>query len=130
VEDVHVSAISPKTADISSRDNFTATLKYYDGSICSLTYTALGAKEFGKEYIEIYADGQTLIIDDFKSLKVFGGKAKGFKSKSVQKGHMEELRLFAQCSKSKSNLPIPLEQLVNATQISFEVDDRTRHSIG
>ena len=127
---MHVSTISPKTTDISSCDNFTSTLQYADGSICTLTYTALGAKEFGKEYIEIYTDGQTLIIDDFKSLEVFGGKAKGLKSKSVQKGHLEELRLFAQCSKGESDLPIPLEQLVSATQISFEVDEGIRHSVG
>ena len=121
VEKINVNAIKPKTSQVLSRDNFTATIQYADGSVCILTYTALGAQEFGKEYIEIHTDGQTLIIDDFKSLEVFGGKTKGLKSKSVQKGHLEELQLFAQCNKGESDLPILLEQLMNATKTSFMV---------
>jgi len=40
VESIEVSAISPATEHISSRDNFVATLKYTDGSVCTLIYTA------------------------------------------------------------------------------------------
>ena len=126
VENVHVSAISPKTADISSRDNFTATLKYHDGSICNLTYTALGAKEFGKEYIEIYADRVVLVIDDFKILNVFGSKANGMKSKTSQKGHLEEMVEFNKCIKGESGMPILIEQMVSATNISFMVDETAK----
>ena len=126
VESVHVSAISPKTADISSRDNFIATLKYHDGSICTLTYTALGAKELGKEYIEIYVDGTTLVIDDFKVLRVYGSRAKGTKSRTIQKGHLEELEAFAKYVKGNSEMPIPFEQLISATETSFIVDNKMR----
>jgi predicted dehydrogenase len=43
VESIDVSAISPKTEQVSPRGNFVATLKYTDGSVCTLIYTALGA---------------------------------------------------------------------------------------
>ena len=128
VEKINVTTINPQTSNVSFRDNFTSTFQYADGSICTLIYTALGAKELGKEYIEIYTDGKTLIIDNFKSLEVFGGKAKGFKYRAIQKGHLEELKLFAQCCKGESDLPIPLEQLMNVTKMSFDVDDRTKLS--
>jgi predicted dehydrogenase len=135
MENLHVSAISPKTADISSRDNFTATLKYHDGSVCNLTYTALGAKEFGKEYIEIYADlsacnaqvGRVvLVIDDFKTLNVFGLKAKGMGSKTSNKGHLQEMGEFSKYIKGESGMPIPIEQMVSATKISFKVDEMAK----
>jgi predicted dehydrogenase/threonine dehydrogenase-like Zn-dependent dehydrogenase len=126
-ESVTASAITPVTPDIFSNDNFSATLKYRDGSICTLSYTALGASEAGKEYIEIYADGKTLIIDDFQTLRIFGAKAKGISSRASQKGHSEELIEFAKCVKGQTGLPIPLEQLLSATMISFSVDDGLRH---
>ncbi|MBA7682310.1 Inositol 2-dehydrogenase/D-chiro-inositol 3-dehydrogenase [subsurface metagenome] len=126
VESVTASAITPRTANISSRDNFTATLKYLDGSICTLTYTALGAREAGKEYIEIYADGKTLIIDDFKTLRILGLKTKGINSNVSQKGHREELIEFAKYIKGQTDLPISMEQMVSATVVSFSVDDMVK----
>ncbi len=126
VESVITSAITPKTPNISSSDNFTATLKYLDGSVCTLTYTALGASEAGKEYIEIYADGKTLVINDFKTLRIFGLKTKGISAKVVQKGHREELIEFARCIKGQISQPIPMEQLASATMVSFSVDDMVK----
>jgi len=122
VENVYVSAISSKTADISSRDNFTATLKYSDGSVCNLTYTALGSKDFGKEYIEIYADGKVLVINDFRILNVFGSKSNGIKSKTIQKGHLEEIINFSKFARSGIGAPISIEQMVNATEVSLIVE--------
>ena len=121
VERIDVSAISPATEHISSRDNFVATLKYTDGSVCTLIYTALGAPEVPKEYIEIYCDGKTLVIDDFKELRVYGSKAKGWKG-SQDKGHLRELEEFGQAVLNGNTWLIPLDELVRATEISFLVD--------
>jgi predicted dehydrogenase len=104
-------------------DNFVATLKYKDGSVCNLSYTALGSSELEKEYIEIYSDGRTITIDDFKNLLIFGAKSKGVKSRVVQKGHLDELVEFARCLKGASGLPISMDQLISATTISFTVND-------
>jgi len=121
---VDVSAISPKTADISPHANFTTSLKYCDGSVCTLTYTTLGTKELGKEYLEIYVDGMVLVIDDFRKLRVYGSRTKGMKSRAVQKGHLEELKEFARCVKGESGFPITFEHLISATRISFLVNDK------
>jgi len=125
VESVDVSAISPATEHISFKDNFVATLKYTDGSVCTLIYTALGAAELPKEYIEIYSDGKTLIIDDFKELRVYGSKAKGWKG-SQDKGHLRELEEFAQVVLKGGPWPISLDELVRATEISFLVDEEVK----
>lgn len=126
VENIQVSAITSRAADIFSRDNFITTLKYSDGSVCNLTYTALGSKDFGKEYIEIYADGKVLVINDFRILNVFGSKSNGIKSKTIQKGHLEELVEFVKYMKGGIGVPIPIEQMVSATNISFAVDELTK----
>lgn len=125
VESVDVSAISPATGHILSRDNFVATLKYIDGSVCTLIYTALGAAEVPKEYIEIYCDGKTMVIDDFLELQVYGCKAKGWKGPQ-DKGHLQQLEAFGRSARDKNGWPIPLNELVSTTEISFLVDSQLR----
>jgi len=121
VESIDVSAISPKTEHISSKDNFVATLKYTDGSICTLIYTALGPAELPKEYIEVYCDGKPFVIDDFKELRVYGSKAKGWKGPQ-DKGHLQELKEFGQAVRDAVAWPISLDELVRATEISILVN--------
>jgi predicted dehydrogenase/threonine dehydrogenase-like Zn-dependent dehydrogenase len=121
VESIDVRAISPKSEHVSSTDNFVATLKCADGSICTLMYTALGANEVGKEYIEIYCDGKTLLIDDFKELRVYGTKGTGWKGPQ-DKGHLLELEEFARLVRGGGPWPISLDELVRATEISFLVN--------
>lgn len=125
VESIDVSAISPKTDHISSRDNFVATLKYTDGSVCTLTYTALGTSEVRKEYIEVYCDGKTLIIDDFRELRIYGANRKGWKGPQ-DKGHLKEVEEFAHSIREGGTWPISLSALVQATKISFIVDQGVR----
>ena len=126
VKDIQVGTITPQTTDISPRDNLTVTLKYNDGSICTLTYTALGSNKLGKEYIEIYSDGKSLVIDDFKSLRIYTSKSKLFRTRTIEKGHLEEIKAFSQNIKSSSQPAIPIGQLVSATEISFTIDCKIR----
>jgi len=122
VKCINVDSISPKTAYVSSNDNFTTTLKYTDGSLCTLTYISLGAKDFEKEYMEIYFDGRTLINHDFKTLEIYGEKCKGWKGKQ-DKGHLQELKEFAKYASREVNKLIPLKQLIETTRISFLIDN-------
>ncbi|MEM3434134.1 MAG: bi-domain-containing oxidoreductase [Candidatus Methanomethyliaceae archaeon] len=121
VESIEVSALLPKTEHILSTDNFIATLKYIDGSICTLIYTALGSDEVAKEYIEIYCDGKTLIIDDFKEMRVYGSKIKAWKGPQ-DKGHLRELEEFGRCIRDGDIWPISLEEIVRATKVAFIVN--------
>ncbi len=127
VESVDVSSISPATDHVSSRDNLVATLKYADGSVCTLIYTASGSPEMSKEYIEIYCDGKTLIVDDFKELRIHGSSAKGWKG-AQDKGHLRELEAFGCSLRGSNRWPIPLEELISATEISFLVERGDRKS--
>lgn len=118
-------SINPKTKDILSQDNFSATILYEDGSVCNLIYTALGHKDLPKEYAEIYCDGKVLVLDDYKKVEVKGGGG-GLKTFSQNKGHLSELEAFAH-GIQKGHFPIPLEELFSATEISFEVNKLATH---
>ncbi|MCL5771864.1 MAG: bi-domain-containing oxidoreductase [Actinobacteria bacterium] len=130
IKEVSASSIDPKSENIMSNDNFTALLKYKDGSVCSLTYTAIGSKELPKELMDIYIDGKSLSLNDYKELLVFGISGRNKKLSYQDKGHFNELKLFAQFikNKEKSDIgPIPLWQLNQATVISFEIEKQIRN---
>jgi len=72
--DVHACTIVPASDHWRRDDNFVATIRYADGSVCTLTYTSMGAKAFPKERADIFVDGKVMVLDDYKQLTVTGGK--------------------------------------------------------
>jgi len=126
IDSISVNSINPKTKNISPRDNVVVTLKYKEGSICTLIYTALGDKSYPKESLEIYFDNKIIIMNDYKSLKGYGIKMANINSKFSNKGHYEELIAFAQAIKDGTNYPIPIWQIEQATKISFAVEQEIK----
>jgi predicted dehydrogenase len=120
---VQAQSLTPKTDHYSSRDNFVATVGFEDGSVATLTYTALGSNEFPKEQMEIFSDGKVLVLDDYKQLRVHGSNSKGATSKLTDKGHKRELEVFADTLKKGGEWPIPLWQQLQATEIALQVDE-------
>ncbi len=116
-------SINPKTEQFLKNDNFVATIKYADGSVCNLIYTSLGSEEVSKEQMEIYCDNKIMFLDDYRELCFYGEKLKSVKNKIQDKGHYAELVDFGNSIKS-GKTAIPLQQLVQATEISFEVEQQ------
>ena len=119
---VHAAGIGPGTGHYRRNDNFIATLTFDDGSVATLTYTALGTQKYAKELLEIYVDGQVLALDDYRSLTVARSKARGIKTRTPEKGHTEELEAFAAAVTNGGAWPIPLWQQAQATEIALKVE--------
>jgi predicted dehydrogenase/threonine dehydrogenase-like Zn-dependent dehydrogenase len=122
VERVEAMAICPATGYYAASDNFVATLTFADGSLATLTYTALGATEYPKERLEVFVDGTVISLDDYRSMTVAGGKETPLATRAADKGQKEELQAFAKAIKGQAEWPIPLWQQVQATRISFAVE--------
>lgn len=122
VVEVTAQAIKPTGGYYTHTDNFVTNLRFDDGSVGSLTYTALGSKEYPKEKLDVYVDGKVLAMDDYLELTVTGARQKGVSSRLQQKGHSEELKAFAQCIRQGGEWPIPLWEQIQATDISFQVE--------
>ncbi|TAN72473.1 MAG: oxidoreductase, partial [Magnetospirillum sp.] len=114
---VEVQAIRAEGKQWRRDDNFSATLRFADGSVCTLLYTALGAKEHPKERLEIFTDGMVLEMDDYRMLSVAGRRAKGWQG-NQDKGHKALVTALAQGLKT-GIWPIPLEQQIASTRTSL-----------
>jgi predicted dehydrogenase/threonine dehydrogenase-like Zn-dependent dehydrogenase len=123
---VKAQSVKPATHYYSKTDNFVANVSFDDGSVCNLIYTALGSKEYPKERMELYCDGKILLLEDYKSLKVFGAKHGGVETTFHEKGQKEELEAFAKAIQDGGEWPIPLWQQIQTTEISFLVDEQIK----
>ncbi len=116
--------IDPKSLPYSRNDNFSATIGYEDGSLATLVYTALGPKTgLGKERIEVFCDGETYVVDDFKQLTRASDGASLWQSSEIDKGHFEELSRFGDAIAAGSGSPIPFDELVETSAVALHVED-------
>lgn len=122
VVSVSVDSINPNTDNISYRDNVVITLRYKDGSLCTLTYTSLGNDKYPKEFCQIYCDGKIITIDDYKKISGYGVSVSNIESKSSEKGQYEELIEFAKVIRNGKNYTIPIWELEQTSNISYLVD--------
>lgn len=128
VASVNVSAINPASGQWLANDNFVATVKYGNGSVCTLTYTSMGHNSHPKERMEIFFDGKVMLMEDYKTLSILGKKSAGWHSKSVQKGQKEELQALADSLLRGMPWPITLEDQFQATEISLKVEEQIKEA--
>lgn len=123
--------ISATSTDINrstavGRDNFVAALKYPDGSVASLAYSALGTRSMERERMEVFVQGNAFVLDDFKTLRAFGQVNKTFSLKIQDKGHAKELEeVYRSLSTGSSGL-ITFDEAVQAMTTTFAVDSMLR----
>ena len=116
VESVVMNAMGQNPAD--NTDNASILLKYKNGSTGVINYFSNGNKGYSKERIEVYSQGKTLIIDNFKRSEYFGTKSSGM-SRSQDKGYSEQFRLFLESLTNGGEAIIPIEEIINATKASL-----------
>jgi predicted dehydrogenase len=112
-----VSAVLMQDSGRYSSDNLLANLRFSDGSIGTITYTANGDKSFSKERIEVFVQGRVVVLDDFRELlSVRDGRTNRRRSRfRIDKGHCAEWKAFADAIRTGCPSPIAFPDLVNST---------------
>jgi len=122
VESICALGIPVNNTTVISNDNVVGTMKWADGSLATLTYTALGHSDLPKERIEIYADTSSIVIDDFKNMELYGFKGKGIRMKRQDKGHYQELVELAKLLKNEKSNIVSFQECVKAMKITFKIE--------
>ncbi|MGE5848597.1 MAG: bi-domain-containing oxidoreductase [Candidatus Methylomirabilota bacterium] len=124
-EGVTATAIRAHSPLYHADENFVATVRYRDGSVCTLLYTALGARDFPKEAMEVYVDGRVLVLDDYRVLESYGVKGAGFRTTLQDKGHRAELEAFHRLATGQADAHLALDEYIEITELSFAIRDQT-----
>lgn len=120
VAEVRVQAIAPHGGPYARNDNFVAIVSFADGSVATLTYTAMGAGTFPKEQMEVFCEGKVYRVEEYRGLDVWSASGQE-RSGSEGKGVPEELRTFADGIRS-GEWPMPLADQIRATDIALRVE--------
>jgi predicted dehydrogenase len=124
-EEIVALPLRPSAEHVLGSDNFSTTLRYADGSVCTLTYTSLGSTEVPKESMEVFFDGKAMLLDDYRRLHFHGMAKKPLTTMQQEKGHREELNALVGYFKG-GPAPMTLDEIESATHTSFVVDELVR----
>ena len=105
------------------RDTLTINLKMENGSIAAISYFSNGSKELAKEHLEIFTNGQSIVINDFKTMSIYGKSTKTINLSNQDKGHKEEVTVFLEAIKKGQPCPIPFNETYNAMLATFKVEE-------
>ena len=72
VDSVCVNALGPGASLIS--DNVAILVKFKNGSNGVINYFSNGSSKYSKERLEVYSQGRTWIMDNYKKTQLFGMK--------------------------------------------------------
>ncbi|MCU4187255.1 Gfo/Idh/MocA family oxidoreductase [Acidiferrimicrobium sp. IK] len=89
---VQVVALSGPAGEAEKGIDLALALRFREGSLATITYASSGSSATAKERIEILGGGHTLLIDDFRSLRVDGETVW---SGAQDKGHTHLVAAFA-----------------------------------
>ena len=121
--DIQMAGVPRQGRQWARNDNFSATLSFADGSVCSLLYTAMGSKKYAKERLELFCDGSVLVLDDYKRLTITGRPAKGWSAVTQDKGQFEELKALAAMIRSGAPEGY-IEEQIAVSRITLESERR------
>jgi predicted dehydrogenase len=121
VASIQAQAIRSPSHEWLPTDNFVATLAYRDGSVCSLTYTALGHRRHPKEHVDAFFDGEVVSIEDYKMLQKASRRTPLWRSRVPQKGHLQEFEVLAAALREGGPWPIRLDEQLIAMDAALQV---------
>ena len=124
---VYAEAIVSQNHEVIAEDSVFITLRFADGSNGTIAYLAEGDKALQKERIEIFGEGKTFVIDDFRRTTSYkNGKETVKKSMGQDKGQAEEVRAVVGMVTGGGEAPIALDDLGATTRATFRILESLR----
>ncbi len=102
-------------------DNLVATYRYPDGSVGVVSYLTSGEPGFSKELIEVFGQGATGSLRNFRRAEVWrAGHARSKRSFfGVDKGQRGEMDAFVKVVREGGPMPIAFASLIATTRATF-----------
>jgi predicted dehydrogenase len=129
ITDVQSTTLGAAPGVVVREDKMSCILSFADGSFGTIHYLANGHRSFPKERLEVFCGGRVLQLENFRTLRGYGWP--GFKQLRLwrqDKGHKAEVQAFIRAIQHGQQSPIPFEELVEVTQVSFEVAEAARRN--
>ena len=105
-----------------SKDTFSINLKFEDGSIGTVNYLENGSRDYPKERIEVFSEGNIFRLDNFNKLKYWGNMGfKNIRKFTQDKGHINCAKAFLRSINNGKPSPIPFNEICNTHEVIFNL---------
>ena len=101
-------------------DTVNINIAFENGSTGVIAYYANGPRSMPKEYIEVFHNGSSGVINNFKELSLFGKSKRKKKLLNLDKGQKAMVKQFLNSIQTGTPL-IPFEEIVSVTKATFAV---------
>jgi len=102
-----------------SEEDVTVLLRFTKGSTAAINYFSNGNKAYDKERVEVFSQGKTLVLENWKRLIGYGFKGFSAITSSQDKGHERQFKLLAERIKNGGNSLISFHSIFNTTAASI-----------
>ena len=124
---VYAEAITSNNQQIVDEDSVMITLRFADGSNGTIAYLAEGDPALPKERIEIFGEGRTFILDDFRRATTYrNGREEKMKLRNQDKGQADEVRAVCAVVLEGKSAPITIDDLAATTRATFRIRESLR----
>lgn len=121
---VYGDRISGNNKTALNSDNLAITLKFEDGSVGNILYSASGDRAYSREQIEIFCEGSVIVSTDFRETNFFtNGAKKRYKTFKQEIGYKEELQHFYDVITNKSKPRITPQEIFLSTLTVFKINE-------
>jgi polar amino acid transport system substrate-binding protein len=112
-------------------DNLVVAMRFDDGSVAALLYTASGAAALGKERLEVHGGGVSFVLDDFRSLTAFGPTRTPearphIRLRKADKGIRRQWVEIGKAMRGQDSAAITYPEVHRAMDLTFRVDGALR----
>jgi predicted dehydrogenase/threonine dehydrogenase-like Zn-dependent dehydrogenase len=124
---VYAESVTGGAGNIVNEDSVLITLQFGDGSNGVIAYLAEGDSSLPKEHLEIFGEGKTFVIEDFRSAKLYAdGRERKETLRQQDKGQAEQARAVRAVVADGSPSTFSLSELEATTRATFRVRDSLR----
>lgn len=124
---VYAESIKSRNQEMVDEDNVFITLRFADGSNGSIAYLSEGDKAMPKERVEIFSEGKSFVLDDFRSVTSYrNGREESTKPRQQDKGQADETRAVCEVVLKAAPAPIALDDLAATTRATFRIRESLR----
>lgn len=127
---IYAEKISGNNRTVINDDNVNITIKFLDGSVGNIFYSASGDKAFSRERVEVYCEGKTFLIQDFKETQSWSGSKDKFSTLNQEMGYKEELKHFSEVVTGKDKSQISFEEIYYSTLTVFKINESLCKGVG
>ena len=90
----------------------------------NIVYSASGDKAFSRERIEVFCEGKTIVLTDFRKTTFYqNGKKKAFKTSNQAMGYKEELKYFFDVIKGDDEPKLTADEIFYSTLAVFKIHE-------